>query len=227
MLALKEEIRAMFLDLGADQCGFANIERFQETQPGFHPSDSLACCRTVIVLLKALPHGALHANPRFLYMGVMKTLFHELEHIGALAANIMEKKYKCLAVPMICDTPYDYWDENEMEGRGLLSMVHSAVLAGLGSRGKNMLLLNPQIGNRAVIGALLTDLDLPSDPLTEQFCLDDCRRCLDACPAQALTGDLVIQKRCRTHTNTRNARGWELCLCHTCRSVCPRMYGWE
>jgi epoxyqueuosine reductase QueG len=38
-LLTSEEIKSMALDLGADQCGIASIDRYDETPDGFHPHD--------------------------------------------------------------------------------------------------------------------------------------------------------------------------------------------
>ena len=44
---------------------------------------------------------------------------------------------------MPCDNPYEYWDEDKLEEKGLISMKHTAILCGIDSLGKNTLLLNP------------------------------------------------------------------------------------
>ena len=61
---------------------------------------------------------------------------------------------------MPCDNSYEYWDEEKLQGKGLISMKHTAVLCGIGALGKNTLLLNPQHGNELTIGVILTDLNL-------------------------------------------------------------------
>ena len=119
------------------------------------------------------------------------------------------------------DGPYEYWDAEKLEGRGLLSMKHAAVQAGIGTLGKNTLLLNSHYGNRLSIGAVLTDLDLPSDPLAEEICINGCQLCLDSCPVKALDGQTANQKLCRQHSYATNARGYEVVTCNTCRVVCP------
>jgi epoxyqueuosine reductase QueG len=112
-----------------------------------------------------------------------------------------------------------------MEGRGQISMRHAAVAAGLGTLGKNTLLLNEKFGNTLNIGAVLTDIELPSDDLAESICKDGCRLCLDSCPVGALNGTSANQKLCRMNTYTSNPRGFEVTNCNTCRVVCPMRYG--
>ncbi len=128
-------------------------------------------------------------------------------------------------MPIPSDDPYDYWNPDDLEGRGILSMRHAAVAAGLGTLGKNTMLLSRSFGNTLNIGAVLTSLDLPSDELAESVCLPDCRLCLKACPAGALNGVTVNQKLCRTNTYETNERGFEVTKCNACRVVCPMRYG--
>ncbi|MEO1814494.1 MAG: hypothetical protein ABGU93_02735 [Acetobacterium sp.] len=47
---MKESIRKKVLDLGADVCGFAGIERFIQAPEGFHPGDLYRACQVVIVI---------------------------------------------------------------------------------------------------------------------------------------------------------------------------------
>ena len=71
----------------------------------------------------------------------------------------------------------------------------------------------------------MIDMDLVSDELSEEMCVPECRKCLDACPRQALGEGPVRQKFCRPHTYGTNARGFEVVNCNTCRTVCPVRFG--
>jgi hypothetical protein len=53
-----------------------------------------------------------------------------LDIIAYLASNEIEKTYHGIAVPIPSDGPYDYWDEKNLEGRGIISIKHAAILAG-------------------------------------------------------------------------------------------------
>ena len=150
--------------------------------------------------------------------------FNVVDNI-ALAASVKIEALGCRAVPVPCDTPYEYWDAENLEGRALLSMRHAAMLSGLGHLGRSTLLINPEFGNMVMIGALLTDLPLESDSLCETACPPNCRICLDNCPTQALDGVSVSQKRCRPYVYSKNARGFEVCNCNLCRVRCPQALG--
>jgi epoxyqueuosine reductase QueG len=130
-----------------------------------------------------------------------------------------------MALPLPCDSPYEYWEEANSLGKGLISMKHAAVLCGIGTMGKNTLLLNRKYGNLLTIGAILTDLELASDAFCDTICIEGCTKCLDACPVNAIENGMVNQKRCRTNTYGKTARGFATVDCNICRVVCPMRFG--
>lgn len=221
---MKERIKKIIEALGAEICGIANVERFINAPSGFHPTDIYVNCKSVIVFAKCIPKGLAYVNPRIVYSAATEISLNEIDHISYLASIEIEK-LGGIAVPIPSDSPYDYWDEVNMEGRGLLSMRHAAVLAGLGSMGKNTLVINEKYGNMINIGAILTNLDLESDPLSKEMCISSCHLCINNCPQKALNGFTVNQKLCREFTYTNNRRGFSVCNCNKCRVVCPRTFG--
>ncbi|MBC3798046.1 hypothetical protein [Acetobacterium tundrae] len=112
-----------------------------------------------------------------------------------------------------------------MRGKGLISMKHTAALCGIGEIGKSTLLLNPKYGNLLTIGVILTNLDLKSDPLGENICIEGCTKCIDACPVQAIKNGVVNQKLCRMNTYGKTARGFDTVDCNHCRVICPMRFG--
>lgn len=222
---MKEHIRKAILNLGADVCGFSHIDRFEEAPRGFHPTDIFEGCRSVIVFGISLPKGLYCVPPRLVYGHFNDATCPEVDRIALLGAKFIEKSFSSAAVPLPCDCPYEYWDADKTEGRGLISMKHAAVNAGLGTLGKSTLLLNPDYGNMLTIGAILTDLELESDPLDESICIEDCTICITHCPVSALDGIRANQKACRKNTFGETARGFSTVDCNTCRTVCPMRFG--
>lgn len=75
----------------------------------------------------------------------------------------------------------------------------AAVIAGLGCRGKNTLLVTPEYGPRVRLAAVLTSAELePDEPFTEDLC-GKCERCIHACPTGALLPHEIDIKRCLTY----------------------------
>ncbi len=222
---MKEKIKEIVIALGADICGIASIDRFTGAPEGFSPKDIFAECKSVIAFGLALPKGVTQVDPQIIYGHFNDNSCLQVDTISFRASKIIEKEVNCYAVPIPCDSPYEFWDEENREGRGLISMKHVAVLAGLGIIGKSTLLINNKFGNLLTIGAILTNLDIQSDELCEGSCIDACNRCIDSCPAGAIANGEVNQKLCRDYTYGKNKRGFDIVNCNKCRNICPMRYG--
>ena len=222
---MKKQIKEFILGLGADACGVANIDRFYEAPVGFHPKNIFSDCKSVIVFGIALPKGLTKVSPRLIYSHFNNSTCPQVDWIAFRAAKEIELLYSGYAVPLPSDDPYEYWDPERLEGRGLISMKHAAVFAGLGTLGKSTLLLNEEYGNLLTLGAILTDLNLESDPLAENICIEKCSLCIQNCPTQALDGDYANQEKCRPNTYGTNARGFDIVNCNKCRTICPMRFG--
>ncbi|MCK5812256.1 MAG: hypothetical protein KAG94_05120 [Clostridiales bacterium] len=100
-------------------------------------------------------------------------------------------------------------------------MVPLSIIAGLGEKGRNNLLVTKEYGSRVRTAAILTnatlDVDKPISFGVQEFC-NQCMRCVERCPTQALAakGDIhVSDSKCmdvwlRSRTD-----------CGICIAVCP------
>ena len=222
---IKKNIKETAAALGADVCGIANIDRFTAAPNGFLPTDHFPECRSVIVFGIALSKGVAKTETKMIYGHFNYKVCPDLDLIAFRLAKEIEQCFGGFAIPLPSDGPYEYWDAEKKEGRGLLSMKHAAVLAGIGTMGKSTIFLNEKYGNLLTLGSVLSDLDLPSDPPAETICLEGCSLCLDNCPTQALDGNSVNQKKCREYTYATTARGFEVVRCNRCRMICPMRFG--
>lgn len=105
-----------------------------------------------------------------------------------------------------------------------------AVRAGLGWIGRNSLLVTPNNGSMLHLGELVIDeeVDHYDMPMEATGC-GECRRCIGACPNNAILDNRTIDTRrcisCRTIE--REAEGEQVSLdgwifgCDACQSVCP------
>jgi epoxyqueuosine reductase len=126
----------------------------------------------------------------------------------------------------------------EVEGRGFVDSAPVlerswAVRSGLGWVGKNGNLLNKQAGSFFFIATLIIDLELEYDaPFAGDYC-GTCRRCIDACPTEAILPDKVVDgSRCISYFTIElkemlipdEMKGkfdnWAF-GCDTCQDVCP------
>lgn len=86
----------------------------------------------------------------------------------------------------------------EVHGRGFVDSAPVlerswAQRSGLGWIGRNGNLINKNQGSFFFIATLIVDLELEyDDPLVKDYC-GTCRKCIDACPTDAITEDRVIK----------------------------------
>ncbi|MFX1379470.1 MAG: epoxyqueuosine reductase [Promethearchaeota archaeon] len=219
------KIKDQIEDLGADLCGFAPVDRFNDAPSGFHPLDIYKECKTVIVFAKKVPWSPLSAENFVPYSHFSSIVVNEVD---VLTLNIvrMFEEIDIGCVPIPSDDPYEHWEPERLYGRGILSLRHSGYLAGLGVLGKNTLLINDRYGNMIQLGAVLVNVDLNGDNLVDyEGCIADCQICLDSCPQGALDGNTVNQKACRQYSIYKTEKGYILKKCNLCRKMCPNALG--
>ena len=179
------------------------------------PSRLLAGCRTVIMFADATgtspdtsPKIAAYAQGRD-YHRVLPQRIRRVQR--ALAALAPDAHFRvCFDIHPLME---HYW----------------AWQAGLGWIGKNSLTITRRAGSRVVLGALLTDLEIPADAPATEHC-GTCRACLDACPPQAILAPGLVQaEACISYQTIEtqgplppdfDAAGWVI-GCDICQDVCP------
>jgi len=219
------EVKKIALGLGARLCGIAPVERFKEAPKGFHPSDIFPKTKSVVVLAKLYPEGTFQTNSPVPYTTAYDMLLNDVIRITCDLCVELEKNDGLIAVP-IPSEPYEYWDDERKEGKGIVSLKHAGYLAGLGSVGKNGLLTNREYGNRLFLGAALLNVKLEGDQIFDyQFCNDSCTLCIDSCPVSAINDSSVNQKLCRGNCGYLTKKGYFLYVCNECRKVCPNGSG--
>ncbi|HTI08515.1 MAG TPA: tRNA epoxyqueuosine(34) reductase QueG [Puia sp.] len=126
----------------------------------------------------------------------------------------------------------------EVNGRGFVDSAPVlerswAVRSGLGWVGKNGNLLNKQTGSFFFIATLIVDLELEADtPFAGDYC-GTCRKCIDACPTEAILDNKVVDgSKCISYFTIElkeqlipeemkgKFQDW-LFGCDTCQDVCP------
>lgn len=102
--------------------------------------------------------------------------------------------------------------------------------AGIGWRGKHTNVIRQGAGSWFFLCEVITDLDLEPDAPATDHC-GTCRRCIDACPTEAITPYGVDGSRCISHLTIElkgaipeefagRMAGWAF-GCDICQQVCP------
>src|SRR6201995_3057600 len=126
----------------------------------------------------------------------------------------------------------------DIHGRGFVDSAPVlerswAQKSGLGWVGKNGNLLHKQAGSFFFIATLIVDLELEYDvPFVGDYC-GTCRKCIDACPTDAIAEDKVVDgSQCISYFTIElkdllipdamkgKFQDW-LFGCDTCQDVCP------
>ena len=110
----------------------------------------------------------------------------------------------------------------------------AARAAGLGWTGKNTCLIHPKLGSWNFLAVIVTSLPVPGEeaPLTVPDRCGSCRRCIEACPTQALIEPyrmdatrcisyLTIEHRGDIPGELRDGMGRQVFGCDICQDVCP------
>lgn len=221
-------VKNIAMELGADLCGIAPVDRFHKAPEGFRPTDLYSDAKSVVVVARRFPEGPFLSNSPIPYTVTSIMMTRDIINLTCSLCCRLEQEDGVLAVPVPSE-PYEYWDEERHEGRGILSLRHAGYMAGLGVLGKNTLLTNSTFGNRIVLGAALLNKALKPDDLADyDFCSADCQICLSSCPAGAIDGQRVNQKLCREKSQAYTKKeGDHLYVCNNCRKLCPNGKGFN
>ena len=213
-----EIVKGYGLEAGADAVGIAVATDFGLAPEGFKPSDNLEECRSVIVLGASFPPEALDNVPD--YTAMRNAVLTKMTDIAkSVAKKIKADGYNVKAISAI-------GGKSVGDGRmnGHISLKHAAELAGLGFITKNYLLTNAQYGNRLWFSAVLTDAVLVPDEKVRYDICDNCSKCIDSCPVNALNDlNSFGRKSCSIFYKIVNKK-LEI-QCYKCRTVCPHCLG--
>ena len=107
-----------------------------------------------------------------------------------------------------------------------------AKYAGVGWIGKNTCILNQELGSWLFLGVIATSLEIGEVATVAADRCGTCRRCIEACPTDALTAPyqmdanlcisyLTIEKRGEIPAELRTRMGRQVFGCDICQDVCP------
>jgi epoxyqueuosine reductase QueG len=104
----------------------------------------------------------------------------------------------------------------------LFSYKRAAVLAGLGTIGRNSLLITPEFGPRIRLACLVTDAVFEPSPKTRKDYCVGCDACIRVCPARAIQTPEAGQDYAMNRFACRAYRQVGL-VCSVCLKVCDQV----
>ncbi len=196
-----EELMHLLTGIGASFTGFSDVSG--KTAAGFR---ELHYAATIGIRLSDATIDEITDKPTFTYFHHYRTVNAALDQIALRGTMFIQQcGYDAVAVPAsqtVNDAPAPYM--------GIFPHKTAAVMAGLGSIGRNGLFLHREFGPRVRLATILTDMPLMSDSMDSAADIrstqgDDvssgsktgseelspcfgCNLCVEACPAMALTG---------------------------------------
>lgn len=192
----------------------------REVEKRFNPALLLDGCQSVVVLLYNYRIADTPASDR--YRTARYTWIEEDYHtlLKRLATKVVES-IQTQQPDTLCRVTVD---------GSCISEKNWAQRAGVGCYGKNGLIHNDD-GSFFLIATILLDAEF--DAYDEESASDcgDCHRCIDACPAKAITAPYQVDARkCFSYQTVENKTPEDETLkrapllfgCDVCQEVCPR-----
>ncbi len=216
------QVKELLFSLGADLCGIAGIDRFDDAPEGYHPLNVFPACKSVISFGCRFPAGTLLCKSSAPYTRVRNSITPKMDTIALDFCIEMEKlQVACVPIP----TNESEWDGRTGRYRSIISQKHAAQAAGLGTIGRNSLLITLEFGSMIWLGAVLCGQELEADDGKPALC-NNCGLCVETCPVSALERPEIDQQACWNHAfgEDEEKRIWRI-SCHQCRDVCPYHLG--
>lgn len=180
---MKESIRGFILGLGVDDVGFAAVDDYRSPQSPAIESLFPGARSMIVMAFREL--SACESPSPQIAMGARLDLMEFSRSVNYRVARHVEHRLASPAMSVPVSYPMDFNTPGKV-GVGEVSLRHAAVAAGLGAFGRHNLVVHPRFGTRVIYTAVLTQLELASDPPVEENPCTDCGLCVSGCPAGAL-----------------------------------------
>lgn len=232
---IKRKIKREAKKLSINLVGFTNVERWKEENnidPEFFPQTIWPWSKSVIVMAVQIFLPMLETTPSVVYSELYNTTNRLLDESAYKIASFLNTLgYRAFFFPRDC-----YGDISVLVKKPAAAFSHviAGKYAGLGTIGFNHTLLTREYGPRVRLVSVITDAELPPDPMmTKELCIR-CRLCQKKCPTNTFTereGQSVADMdkfRCAEyHQKLKNEYRYP---CGICTAVCPvgedrRLYG--
>ncbi len=217
---IQQSIENFALEQGACLCGECDLGYAPiADRPELHYAFSIAVKLSDAVL------STIENGPSYMYFQHYRTANALLDQIAFRIANEIER-HGYAAFPIAAsqslgkNNPY----------QGVLPHKTAAVLSGLGFVGKSGLFLTEIYGSKVRLATVITDMPLTSTrKIIENGC-GECQKCMLACPASAIFGELPSAngernydpEKCSKYMKEHFQDVGRGSVCGVCIKVCPK-----
>ena len=190
---LSNTVKGLALAHGADLVGIVKVSDLPEHAENI--TKILPSARCVIVVASHHNVAALRSdNNQVAQFDTIYTYGECEQSVHKTTRYLMSEGFPSVAVPAFI--PIDM-AEPKKGMQGEICWRRAGVKAGLGSYGENGLLITKEFGSAIRLAGLLTSAPLKADTALGEDICDHCMRCLEVCPAGALSeGGKINKKLC-------------------------------
>ncbi|MCA1914999.1 4Fe-4S binding protein [Methanospirillum hungatei] len=215
-------------DMGISCVGCADVSRWEQplfspwVPESFYPTSIYPEARTAVVIGLPVHLPVVETAPSIWYREEYKVVNSLLDqNTWRLATLLNDQGFPSVSIPRDGYGSINVLQKNPV---AFFSHRHAAVLAGLGTFGRNNMVLTRAWGPRVRFGTVLTTARIDSDPLIETSLCTRCNACIRACPVQALEEEdypesTTNKKACAYRSAALNAEYRS--PCGVCIKVCP------
>lgn len=216
-----QEIQALINSMGGTFAGFSNIKEYLPQYLKKYPY-----AITFGIRLSDAIINEIEDKPTFTYFNHYRSVNALIDQISLRLVLLLSNKghsgYSIAASQSIPTAPVPF--------SGVIPHKTGAVHAGLGWIGKNGLFIHKEYGPRVRLGTVLTDMEFINENEPMKSKCSACNKCVQACPAIALTGNewsmgverehIVDAKACSEYMNRNFKNIGRGSVCGICIKVC-------
>jgi epoxyqueuosine reductase len=199
-----EEIRKIAEGEHIPVLGIGPAPKMANESPGHRPEDLMPGARSLICFGMPVPRQV-YRMPTYGVETIWRSqnlYYRRLDTLSIRLAALLEESGE-QAVPVYGCMPLGINEKGEVVG--YLNQIRMGEVTGIGSIGKNGLLLHSRYGARLMLGGVVTTAALPDmryPDADQPGCPPGCRICVDACPVKAISLDekRVNVMRCLGYT---------------------------
>ena len=185
--------------------GFAPASELDGEPRGYRPADFLPGARGLVGFALPVPRAVyrIPAHAEDMVCRAQSLVYRRLDSISLRIAGLLEGHGE-QAIPVFGCSPMAINARGDIAG--YVNQIRIAEAAGIGTVGRNGLLIHPRYGARLMLGAVVTTAAFPRPRRSGTApigCPPDCRICVDACPVRAIDpdGKKIRIMRCLAHTS--------------------------